>query len=310
MDVTALGLVLDYHFNVCYNENMKVLITGAHGCLGLTMQGVLKKENISFVGIDLPQHDVSDFKKMNETILNTRPDVILHFAAISDVDECERQPQLALRINALSTLGIATIARKINAKLVYTSTNFVFDGKTEEPYLEYIQPNPISQYGKTKYIGEQYIKEIYYRYYIVRTAWLFGQNSKTFTSRFLQNREKPKSINVICDQIGSFTYVQDLAEAILHLIKSENYGTYHIVNTGFGTWLDFLLKAKELMKFHTELIPVKTEELNLPAPRPGFGVLGSRNYEFFFNKKMRQWQDSFNSFCKLLSNSMNNPAKQ
>ncbi|MEO0122932.1 MAG: dTDP-4-dehydrorhamnose reductase [candidate division WOR-3 bacterium] len=279
---------------------MKVFITGSQGCLGSVMQNLLKQENVNHFGVDVQQIDISDFKKINETIMNYKPDVILHFAAISDVDACEREPDLAFRINTLSTLGIAIIARKINAKLLYTSTNFVFDGNIERPYYEYDEPNPISTYGKTKYLGEKYIREIYNRFYIVRTSWLFGKNSKTFASRFLQQNEKPRSISVICDQIGSFTYVVDLAEAIFNIIKSENYGTYHIVNGEYGTWLDFLLRAKEIMKFNTELIPVKTDELNLPAPRPKFAPLGSKNYEFLFDKKMRSWQDALVEFIKTL----------
>ncbi|MGQ9664882.1 MAG: dTDP-4-dehydrorhamnose reductase [bacterium] len=280
---------------------MKVFITGAQGCLGLAMQNLLRRENINFLGVDLPQFDITNYKKLNEAVLNYRPDLILHFAAISDVDECERNPELALRTNGLATLGIATLAHKINAKLLYTSTNFVFDGNVEEPYFEFSAPNPISQYGKTKYVGEKYIKEIYDRYFIVRTAWLFGKNSKTFASKFLQQKDKPRSVSIICDQVGSFTYVEDLVEAIFLIIKSENYGTYHIVNAGFGTWLDFMLKAKELIKFNTELIPVKTEELNLPAPRPRFAVLGSKNYEFLFEKKMRKWQEALGDFLKILN---------
>ncbi len=264
------------------------------------MQNLLRQENINHLGVDIQQLDISDFKKLNEVIINYKPDIILHFAALSDVDACEREPEMAFRINALSTLGIATIARKLNAKLLYTSTNFVFDGNTEKPYYEYDQPNPISEYGRTKYLGEKYIREINNRFYIVRTSWLFGKNAKTFASRFLQQKDKPRSISVICDQIGSFTYVSDLAEAIFNIIKSENYGTYHIVNGDYGTWLDFLLKAKEIMKFNTELIPVKTDELNLPAPRPKFAPLGSKNYEFLFDKKMRPWQNALVDFVKTL----------
>lgn len=277
---------------------MKVLITGSQGCLGTAMQNILRVQNVQCLGIDIQQVDISDFKKINELVMNYKPDVILHFAAISDVDLCEKEPELAFRINTLSTLGIAIIARKVNAKLLYTSTNFIFDGKAEKPYFEYDPPNPISEYGKTKYLGEKYIMEIHNRYYIVRTSWLFGRNSKTFASKFLLEKEKPHSVNVICDQIGSFTYVQDLAEAIFNIIKSENYGTYHIVNSNYGTWLNFLSKAKEIMRFNTLLIPIKTEELNLPAPRPKFAPLGSKNYEFLFDKKMRPWEDALEDFIR------------
>jgi len=277
---------------------MKIFISGADGALGTDMQNLLRKEGIIFKATDINQLDIANFRKTNEILLNYRPDVILHFAAISNVDTCEKNKDLAFRVNALSTLGLAIISRKINAKMLYVSTNFVFDGSSEKPYTEYSQPNPISEYGRSKFLGEHYVKDICDRYYIVRTSWLFGENSKTFVSRFLVEKNKPSSIDVICDQFASFTYTIDLADAIFLLIKSENYGTYHVVNKDSGSWLDFALRSKELMNFKTEINPIKTEELNLPAPRPRYAPLDSRNFEFLFGQGMRTWQDALSEFIK------------
>jgi dTDP-4-dehydrorhamnose reductase len=279
---------------------VKVFISGADGALGTEVQRILTREKASFLATDIKQLDFTDFKKVNESVLKYRPDVILHFGALSDVDECERDKDAALRVNGLGTLGFAVIARKIGAKILYTSTNFVFEGNTETPYFEDDLPAPVNVYGRTKLLGEQYIKDHCDRYYIVRTSWLFGNRSKTFVSKFLQAREKPRSVNVVCDLIGSFTYVPDLAEMIFQLVKSENYGTYHIINSGIGSWLDFAIKARHLMKFNTEIMPVKAEELNLPARRPQFAALGSRNYEFLFDRKMRKWEDALADFIRVL----------
>jgi dTDP-4-dehydrorhamnose reductase len=246
---------------------MKVFITGADGALGTAMQNTLRQEHIQFLATDINQLDITDFKKVNETMHNHRPDAILHFAAISNVDACEQNKDLAMRINALGTLGLAIAAKKIGAKFLYVSTNFVFDGRQEMSYDEYACTNPVNEYGRTKLIGEHHVREICNTYYVVRTSWLFGDRSKTFISQFLQEKSKPPSINVICDQFASFTYTQDLADALLVIIKSDNYGTYHIVNTGSGSWLDFAIKAKDLMHFKTELNPIRTDELNLPACR-------------------------------------------
>ncbi len=261
----------------------------------------MRRERVNFLGVDIAHLDVTEFSKTNETLLNYRPDVILHFAAMSDVDRCEEEAELAFRTNALSSLGLAIIAKKLKAKLLYISTNFVFDGAEEKIYIEYSKPNPINEYGRTKLMGEYYIKDICDRYFIVRTSWLFGQHSKTFISKFLISKNKPKSIDVICDQFGSFTYIPDLARTIFLLIKSENYGIFHIVNQGIGSWLDFALKAKELMKFKTEITPIKTEELNLAAARPRFAPLGSNNFEYLFNKRMRSWEDALAEFIKVLN---------
>jgi dTDP-4-dehydrorhamnose reductase len=277
---------------------MKIFITGANGALGTDMQVLLREGSINFLATDINQLDITDFKKTNETLLNYRPDVILHFAALSNVDECEENKELASRVNALSCLGLAIISKKLKAKMLYVSTNFVFDGNSEDAYLEYSQTKPINEYGKTKLLGEEYVKNSCDYYYIVRTSWLFGKKSKTFISKFLTLENKPSSIDAICDQFGTFTYTVDLAEVILQLIKSENYGIYHIVNKGIGTWLDFVLKAKELMKFKTEISPIKTEELNLPAPRPKFAPLASKNFEFLFGKHLRTWEQALNGFIK------------
>ncbi len=280
---------------------MKVFITGAQGTLGTAMQNVLRKGGVNLRATDINELDIADFKKTNEMLLNYRPDVILHFAAITNVDACEENKEHAFRVNTLGTLGLATIARKIKTKMVYMSTNFVFDGASEEPYHEYSQPHPINEYGRTKVIGEKYIKEICDCYFIVRTSWLFGKTSKTYIPKFLVSQNKPGSLDVICDQFASFTYAVDLAEAIFQLIKSENYGTYHIVNKGVGSWLDFALKAKALMRFKSEVNPIKTEELNLVAHRPRFSPLDSTNFEFLFNRTMRSWEDALAEFIKSLN---------
>lgn len=281
---------------------MKVLITGADGALGREMQNLLRSEKINFLPTDINQLDVTDFKKANEMILKYRPDVILHFAAISDVDACEENSDMAFSVNALGSLGLAIIAEKIRAKILYTSTNFVFDGTSEAPYFEHSEPHPINEYGRTKLLAEQYIREICYHYFIVRTSWLFGNYSKNFIPKFILSEHKPLSIDAICDLFASFTYIPDLAEVVYLLIKSENYGTYHLANNGIGSWLDFALKAKQLMKFKTEIKPIKAEELHLRAPRPRFTPLASKNFEFLFSKNMRTWNDALVEFIKSISN--------
>jgi dTDP-4-dehydrorhamnose reductase len=277
---------------------VKVFISGASGALGTAMQHLLRREHVNFLATDINQLDITDFKKTNAALLNYRPDVILNFAAISDVDACEENSEQAFRVHSLGSMGLATIARKIGAKILYTSTNFVFDGESEQSYNEYNDPHPINEYGRTKLLGEHYIKDLCDRYFIVRTSWLFGPDSKTFLSKFLASKDKPAFIDVICDQFASFTYITDLAEALFVLLKSEHYGMYHIVNSGIGCWLDFALKAKELMNFKTEIRSVKTEELHLTARRPRYTPLSSTHYEFLFNQHMRTWERALADFIK------------
>ncbi len=275
---------------------MKIFITGADGALGKEMRQIFHKNSISYIASDLNQLDIADFKKANETLLKHRPDIILHFAAISDVDYCEENKDLAFHVNALGTYGRAIIAKKIGAKILYVSTNLVFDGSEEKSYTEYSQTNPVNEYGKTKLLGEHYIKDICDRSYIVRTSCLFSKHSKTYISKFLVAKDKPSSINAICDLFVSFTYTIDLAEAIFSIIKTENYGIFHLVNKGFGAWIDFAIRAQELLKFKTVINPTKVEELNLSAPRPRFTPLDSKNYEFLFHKTLRPWEEALKDF--------------
>ena len=277
---------------------MKAFITGADGALGTAMQNVLHRENIPFVATDIKQMDIADYKQVNGTLLKHRPDAILHFAAVSNVDTCEQEKDLAFRVNALGTLGLATISRKIGAKFLYISTNFIFDGTQDEPYTEYATPNPVNEYGRTKLLGEQYVRDTCDRFFIVRTSWLFGARSKTFISRFIQDDNKPASINVICDQFASFTYTTDLADAIAHIIKSENYGVYHLTNKGMGSWLDFAIEAQKLLKFKTKINAVKTEELDLAAARPRYTPLATHSYPFLFNRSTRPWEQALAEYTK------------
>ena len=276
---------------------MKIFITGAEGALGREMIGVLKRKGIEFLATDISQLDITDFIKTHKFLLDYRPDVILHFAAVSDVDKCEQDPETALRVNALSSLGIGITANKIGAKILFTSTNFVFNGNCERPYVEDDQPNPINVYGRTKMLGEKYITDTCDRHFVVRTSWLFGGYSKNVISRFLNSQEKPVSIDAVCDRFASFTYTLDLAEALLLIIKSESYGVFHIVNKGVGSFFDFLLKAKEIMKFKTDIKSIKVAELHLPASRPMYSPLGSQNYERLFARQMPKWQDALAEFA-------------
>jgi dTDP-4-dehydrorhamnose reductase len=279
---------------------VKVFITGAAGALGAEMQRILHRERIDFLPTDLKELNITDQEKTAAVVGNYRPDVILHLAAISDVDACEQNRELALRTNALGSLGLARCTERIGAKIIYLSSNFVFDGKGNHAYQELSVPNPINEYGRTKLLGEHYIKDNCHRFFIVRTAWLFGKNSKTFIPRFLVEPRKPGSINVIRDQIGSFTYIPDLAEAICLLITSEDYGIYHLVNRGVGSWYDFALAAKGLMGFKTEIEPVNTATLKLAAPRPRFAPLDSSHFEAGFRRSLPEWQDALKRFIQTI----------
>jgi len=280
---------------------MRIFISGADGALGREMTTILQHKGIDFLATDVKELDITDFRRTYEVLFDYQPGAILHFAAVSDVDQCEEDPETALRVNALSSLKLGIMANKINAKLLYTSTNFVFDGNSKKPYHEYDDPKPINTYGRTKLLGERYVRNTCRRHFIVRTSWLFGSHSRNFISRFLNISRKPVRLDAVCNRFASFTYTLDLAQALLLIIQSEKYGVYHVVNKGVGSFNDFLLKAREIMKFNTEIRPVQAERLNLLAERPRYAPLASQNYEDLSKKEMRPWEDALADFVDNLS---------
>lgn len=254
---------------------VKVLITGSEGQLGRDLVRVLSDEHELFP-FDLDM-DVTDFDGTMKTVTTISPDVVIHAAAYTDVDGCELDADLAYKVNALGTQNVALACQKCGAAALYVSTDFVFDGKKGEPYLEFDEPNPLSVYGRSKLAGERYVASLLDRYYITRTAWLFGKHGRNFVKTILKLAEEREELTVVGDQVGSPTYSLDLAKTIAELIKTGWYGLYHTTNSGSCSWFEFAKKILEYAgKRGVKVSPITSEELNRPAPRPAYSVL--RNY--------------------------------
>ncbi len=277
---------------------MKIFLTGSEGAFGSEFINHLKGYEV--LAPKERELDLTDFNLTISTIKRFRPDLICHLAAISDVDLCERDHELAYRVNVLATYYVTLGAVITGARILYISTNYVFDGSRSTPYYEWDSPNPINEYGRTKFLGEEVIRSLTNRYFIVRTAWLFGKNSKTFASKLIEKKEKPPTARVIADQFGSFTYIRDLSTHLVPIISTDYFGIYHLVNKGKGSWFDFLNAAKRKMGFSTEITPVNLTELKLQARRPPDAELGSRIYESIFGQSMRHWEEALDDFIKSL----------
>ncbi|MGB9301319.1 MAG: dTDP-4-dehydrorhamnose reductase, partial [Anaerolineae bacterium] len=208
---------------------MRIVITGALGQLGRSLQEVLQGHELLL--LDLPEHDVTD-PGIISAIGSYQPDVVIHAAAMTDVDGCELDPDSAYRINALGTRNVADACQTCHAALLYVSTDYVFDGTKGEPYLEFDDPNPLSVYGRSKLAGEVLVRDLLTRYYIVRTAWLYGPGGRNFVTKILGLAAHREDLSVVTTEVGSPTYAPDLAEAIARLIEHPLYGTYHLVNEG------------------------------------------------------------------------------
>ncbi len=277
---------------------MKILITGSKGQLGSELVDFLSKDNKVY-GFGHKELDITDRNLVINTVSKIVPDIVIHCAAFVDADGCESNIKTAFDVNTIGSGNVAIASKKNNSKMVYISTDYVFDGKKKSPYLESDIQNPISVYGISKYGGELIIKHFLNKIFIVRTSWLFRKEGKNFVNTMLRLAKDKKELKVVNDQVGSPTYVPDLAKAISALISTKYYGIYHITNSGECSWYEF---AKKILKYgkinDVKVTPISTEELNRPAPRPKYSVLENLNLEKRGVHKMRNWDLALKDFFK------------
>jgi dTDP-4-dehydrorhamnose reductase len=222
---------------------MRIVITGAEGQLGRSLQRALAANEL--LPVDLPRHDVTD-EEIIPTITTFQPQLVIHAAAMTDVDGCERDPDSAFKVNAEGTRNVAEACRLCDAGLLYVSTDYVFDGTKGEPYLESDEPNPVCVYGKSKLAGEAAVRDLLARYHIVRTAWLYGPGGRNFVTKILELAAHRDELSVVTNEVGSPTYAPDLATAIARLIEHPRYGTYHLVNEGSCSRFEFAERILQL----------------------------------------------------------------
>lgn len=228
---------------------MRIIITGHKGQLGSALWRILELElenDHDLLGMDLPEHDITEAATTAQTVAAFRPVVVLHTAALTDVDHCAREPELALRVNGLGTHNLALACLKAGAVLLTISTNEVFDGVKGAPYYEYEPPNPINAYARSKLAAEFYTRLHLHRFCIVRTAWLYAPGGSNFPSKIVAAAGKHGRLRVVVDEISNPTYAPDLAEAIVKLIHTEHYGIYHLTNSGVCSRYDLARAILEL----------------------------------------------------------------
>ncbi len=275
---------------------MKILITGGKGQLGSALAKVLINDQVELV--DRPQLDLASFYATGQHFKLYRPELVIHCAARTNVDYCELHPDGTYRNNVTATRNVVNICQRTGAALVYISTDYVFDGQSKFPYREYEHCNPINIYGMTKYYGEQIVQQHLSRFYIIRTAWLFGDIGVNFVKTMLQKIPLQKTVAVVDDQIGSPTYATDLAQAINRLIRTEAYGIYHITNSGCCSWYQFArLIAERLGEHEGKIKAINSTQLNRPAPRPQYSVLKD-SFLKQFDIIMPTYQDALDRYLK------------
>ncbi|PWW31928.1 dTDP-4-dehydrorhamnose reductase [Cytobacillus oceanisediminis] len=275
---------------------MEILITGAHGQLGTALERRLCQTH-SIVSLSKNDLDITNKEKAEKIILHFKPEIIIHAAAFTEVDQCEINIHKAFDVNGLGALNIAQAANKVKARMFYISSDYVFDGSKHSPYNEEDTPNPQSIYGMSKWVGEKLVLKNN-NGTVIRTSWLYGLDGKNFVKTILNMAKKNTEIKVVNDQIGSPTYVKDLAETIIHLFDKKN-GIYHVSNTGSCSWYEFAKTIFELAGFNPNLVlPTTTEHYEALAPRPRYSVLGHKALLREDIKALRPWKEALNEFIQ------------
>lgn len=276
---------------------MKVLITGANGMLGTDLTQLLTPQ-FEVTAIDIQQLDLIDNEATIDYITNLKPHIIINCAAYTNVDGCETEIDTAYKANAVAPRNIAVAANNINAKFLHISTDYVFDGETDKPYQEDDITNPLCIYGKSKLMGEDLIKSLSNKHYILRTQWLYGKNGNNFAKTMLKLAGGSPSIKVVNDQFGSPTYTRDLCTVIEQVIKTENYGTYHITNSGVTSWYEFAKTIFALSNIEVDLKPCTTEEFPRPAHRPKFSKLNNYFWRINGFSELRNYKEALKDYLK------------
>jgi len=277
---------------------MKVLVTGVKGQLGYDVMAELAKRNIEAIGVDIDEMDITDKISVEKVIGEAAPDVVVHCAAYTAVDAAEDNEALCRRVNADGTRNIAEVCKKLDCKMVYISTDYVFDGQGTRPWEPDDERHPLNVYGQTKYEGELAVQENLSKYFIVRIAWVFGKNGKNFVKTMLKLAETHDKLTVVNDQFGSPTYTYDLARLLVDMIQTDKYGIYHATNEGICTWYEFACEIFRQAGVKIEVTPVPASEYPAKAKRPENSRLDKSKLTENGFERLPSWQDALGRYLK------------
>jgi len=284
------------------NFSIKVLVTGVKGQLGYDVVNRLNELGIENIGVDIDDFDISNKEQTFTYVLNYKPDVVVHCAAYTAVDKAEDEREKCYAINVEGTRNIAEACKLIDAKMVYISTDYVFDGQGIEPQSESKETNPVNYYGYSKEQGEKIVRDILGKHFIIRTSWVYGKNGNNFVKTMLRLAQMKDEINVVCDQVGAPTYTKDLAVLICDMIQTTKYGIYHGVNEGFCSWYEFALTIFAKAGINIKVNPILTSEYPSRAKRPLNSRLSKENLDKNGFKRLPFWKDALSRYLKEICN--------
>ena len=275
----------------------KILVTGCNGQLGKAIQKEYESEAAELILTDVADLDITDNAQVLQFVREHKPQVIMNCAAHTAVDLCEEQWDLAYRINAIGPRNLAIAATQTGAKLMHISTDYVFSGDGDHPYTEFDAVGPNSAYGKTKLEGERFVQQFAKNYFIIRTAWLYG-DGKNFVKTMLKLSETRDNVSVVKDQFGSPTSAKELAKMMHYLEPTENYGLFHGTCEGSCSWADFADEIFRLAGLPTKVNHITTEEYGSATRRPAYSVLDNYMLRLTTDFRMADWQDAIREYME------------
>ncbi|MCI9152185.1 dTDP-4-dehydrorhamnose reductase [Lachnospiraceae bacterium] len=281
---------------------MRILVTGVKGQLGHDVVNELKKRGHTPIGVDVEEMDITDSAAVEQEMKKETLDAVIHCAAYTAVDAAEDNREICMRVNAEGTRNIARVCRELDIKMIYISTDYVFDGEGERPWEPDDARNPLNVYGESKYQGELAVEEYLDKYFIVRIAWVFGVNGKNFIKTMLRLAETHKEINVVNDQTGSPTYTYDLAVLVADMAETEKYGRYHATNEGLCTWYEFAKEIFAQAGVDIKVNPVSSEEFPAKAKRPHNSRMDKSKLTQNGFRLLPSWQDALKRYLEVLKN--------
>jgi len=271
---------------------MRILVTGARGQLGTDLVEELTRRGHDAIGADLPEMDITEEASVKAFFDESNPEAVIHCAAYTATDRAEQEPEVCHQVNAVGTRILAQACRERSIKMLYISTDYVFDGEGETPFAVDAPVGPLSVYGRTKYEGEVAVRELLEQYFIVRISWVFGLHGKNFVRTMLRlGKENPK-VFAVCDQVGSPTYTRDLSCLLSDMIVTDRYGTYHATNEGFCSWYEFVLEIFAQAGYQTEVTPVDSDYFKSAIKRPANSRLEKSKLEANGFSRLPTWQDA------------------
>ena len=278
-----------------------IIVTGVTGQLGYDVADELDRRGEKFIATTRKEIDLTDEKSIKDFITEHKPDAVIHCAAYTAVDKAESEAELALTVNSLATRHVAEACRDVEAKLLYPSTDYVFGGDGSQPYEVTDEKAPCNVYGRSKLLGEDSVRAINRRNFIVRISWVFGKNGKNFVKTMLNLAKTHKKLSVVADQIGSPTYTKDLAPLLVDMVHTDKFGTYHATNEGFCSWAEFAAEIFKQAKKDVEVEAITTAEYPTPARRPFNSRLSKKSLDAAGFSRLPDWQDALKRYLEEIS---------